>query len=446
MPRDAATLLATIPDSPVGRQLLWYLDVLVSQGESASGADHERYAPQLAKRMGRAATDEQARRNFRGWGERVGEIIQITVRSASEFQIEASISGAKDRKWRLKMIVEPEPPHRIVRQQFDRELDANVEVRKAVESDALALAEIERRCPIVMGGKSMYFDRGADYFASNRLMEQATVGIALVDGKPAAASCGALHKIRTGGVVRSLVTVTHLRVLPEHQRKGLWGAVNRAFDHYFDEVDGSRAYISVENAGMQHGFTNTPNKWSKPIYRMQLATAELAGPAGGRDASPADARAIVEIMNRCHEREEQYLPYTETSFAARMTRSPRDYSWSRLRMTDRAVIGVWPAGESLKVVRELGGTRTESRPAIVLDYGFLRGGEHDFEALLRGWCAWANERELDTLSIFSSDASRGHALLRSLASAVEPFFVWTPGIEEPAGSAERGTYVDPIYF
>jgi hypothetical protein len=110
------------------------------------------------------------------------------------------------------------------------------------------------------------------------------------------------------------------------------------------------------------------------------------------------------------------------------------------------VVGVWPAGESLKVVRESDGIRTESLPAIVVDHGFLPGGEHEFEALLRGWCAWANERGLDTLSIFSSDASPGYALLRSLASAVEPFFVWTPGIEEPAGSAERGIYVDPIYF
>jgi len=440
------TLLAMIPDSPAGRQLRWYLAVFCSHGEAASAADHERYAPQLAKRMGRADTDEQARRDFRGWAERVGEITDVTIRSASELDIEASISAAKDRKWRLKMVVEPEPPHRIVRQQFDRELDANVEVRKAVESDCAALAEIERRCPIVMGGKSMYFDRGADYFASNRLMEEATVGIAFVDGKPAAASCGALHKIRVGGVVRPLVTVTHLRVLPEHQRKGLWGAVNRAFDHYFDEVDGSRAYISVENAGMQHGFTNTPNKWSKPIYRMQLATAKLADGTAGRDATPGDTGAIVEIMNRCHEREEQYLPYDENSFAARVTRSPQDYSWSRVRMTDRALVGVWPAGESLKVVRESDGARTESRPAIVVDHGFLPGGEDEFEALLRGWCAWGNERGLDTLSIFSSDGSPGYDLLRSLASTVEPFFVWTPGIEEPAGSAERGIYVDPIYF
>lgn len=446
MTTDADTLLAPIPDSPIGRRLRWYLGVMIARGETASAADRERYSPQLAKRRGLAETDEEVRRNWRGWAERVGEISQLAVLSATDFQSEVSLVTAKGRRWRLKMAVEPAPPHRIVRQDFDRELDEDVEVRAAVESDAAALAEIERRCPIVMGATSMYFDRGADYFASKRLMEEATVGIAFVDGKPAAASCGALHEIRVGGVVHRLVTVTHLRVLPEHQRKGLWGAVNRAFDHYFDEVDGSRAYISVANAGMQHGFTNTPNKWSAPIYRMQLATLELAGPAAGREATPDDARAIVEIMNRCHEGEEQFLPYTAASFTARMTRSPRDYTWRNLRLTERAVVGVWPAGESLKVVRESDGVRSESRPALVVDYGFLPGGEHEFESLLRGWCGWAKERGLDTLSIFSSDESPGYPLLRALARDVEPFFVWTPGIEEPAGASKRGIYVDPVYF
>src|SRR5215471_2686714 len=61
-----------LPDSPAGRQLRWYLGVLCSHGEAASAADHERYAPKLVKRMGRADTDEQARRNFRSGAERLG--------------------------------------------------------------------------------------------------------------------------------------------------------------------------------------------------------------------------------------------------------------------------------------------------------------------------------------------------------------------------------------
>src|SRR5208337_2077692 len=111
---------------------------------------------------------------------------------------------------RLIFAVEEQPPHRISRQDWRRQFDSSIEVRKAVESDGPALADIERRCPIVMGDKSMYFNRGDDYFAFARLMEEVTVGIAFLDGVAAAASCGAMHRIRIGGVVHPIVTVAHL--------------------------------------------------------------------------------------------------------------------------------------------------------------------------------------------------------------------------------------------
>jgi predicted N-acetyltransferase YhbS len=110
-------------------------------------------------------------------------------------------------------------------------------VRKATEADGQALAEIEQRCPIVLGDTSMYFDRSNDYFAFTRLMEEATIGIAFVDDKQAAASCAAMHTIRIGGMTHPILTIAHLRVMPEYQRKGLWGAVNRAFDHSWKEME-----------------------------------------------------------------------------------------------------------------------------------------------------------------------------------------------------------------
>jgi hypothetical protein len=56
----------------------------------------------------------------------------------------------------------------------------------------MALAEIERGCPIVLGDTSICFDRGEDYFAFTRLMEEATIGIAFVE-RPAAVSCAAMQ-------------------------------------------------------------------------------------------------------------------------------------------------------------------------------------------------------------------------------------------------------------
>ena len=424
----------------------WYLGMLLSGGEGASAADRDRYMPEIAKRMGVREADFQERENWRGFAQRMGEILEVSVEARSEFKIDALVAAIKNRKWRLSIEVEETPPHRISRVAWERQFEFKLEVREATEADAPILADIERRVPIVLGDTHVHFERGSDYFAFKRLMEDCTIGIASVDGIPAAASCGVKHVVRIGGVLRPIVTVLHLRVLPEHQRKGLWGAANRILDKYWPTVDGSSAYISVDNAGMQHGFINTPNKWSITALRIQLDCAQLAGPAAGRPATPADAPAIVELLNSFHRREEMYVPYTVESLRARLERAPELYSWDKMWITDRAIIGVWPAGESLCVVTETNGARTQSRRGLVLDYAFAPGAEGEFEALIRAWCGSTQQRGMDTLSIFTSPSSPGVEILRRLAREIEPYNMWTPGIAEGPGAREHGLYVDPIYF
>jgi hypothetical protein len=298
----------------------------------------------------------------------------------------------------------------------------------------------------VVGDTSIWFDRGERYFDFSRLMEDCTVGLASVDGSPAAVTCGARHAVRIGGALKSIITVSHLRVLPEHQRKGLWGAANRVLDKYWPQVDGSNAYIAVDNAGMQHGFRHTPNKWPTPIWWARLDCAQLAGPPAGRNATPADGPMIVELINAFHGGEEMFVPYDEASLAARLARAGELYGWDRVRLADGAVVGVWPAGRALRLVTERGGVQTVSEPGVVLDYGFAPGAEGVFEALLRGWCGWLAERGMDRLSIFTSPAARGAELIRSLTEDVEAFNMWTPGVATTPDAGSKGLYVDPIYF
>jgi hypothetical protein len=141
-----------------------------------------------------------------------------------------------------------------------------------------------------------------------------------------------------------------------------------------------------------------------------------------------------------------YAPDTEASFAARLARAPDLYGWDHIRMTDGAVVGVWPAGNAQRSVSETRGARTVTVPAVVLDYAFAPGAEAEFEGLLRGWCAELAPRGMDTLAIFTSPASTGAELLRSLSRQVGDFFVWTPGIAVPPDAESRGLYVDAIYF
>jgi len=440
-------LLRDIPDSPVGRQLRWDLTLRITEGEGASIDDRDRFAPALASMAWRGVeTLEQLREVWRGAAKRLGEIASVTLESASEFSAKALFATSNGRKWTLSIDVEPDPPHRMTRWELERRHEFQLDVREAGPADGAILADIERRCPIVLGETEVYFDRGDDYLAFSRLMEDCTIGIASVDGVPAAVSCGAKHTVRIGGVPRPIMTVSHLRVLPEHQRKGLWGAANRALNKYWPVVDGSNAYISEDNAGMRHGFANTPNKWDVPVLRMQLPCAALAGPAAGRPATPADAETIVGLLNAFHGGEEMFVPYTAASLAARLERAPALYGWDKVWLADGTLVGVWPAGDSLRVVSQTRGVRTESVRGVALDYAFAPGAEAAFETLLRAWCGWLAGCGMDRLSIFTSPPSPGADLLRVLANEVEAFSMWTPGIEAPADADQHGLYVDPIYF
>ncbi|HEY1750920.1 MAG TPA: hypothetical protein VGG29_06635 [Caulobacteraceae bacterium] len=446
MSYDPEPLLRQIPDTPAGRQLAWWMTQHARDGEGVSLADWDRYGPAMLKRFGGEHTAETLAGIFRADHARMGDIVELSIGSAADLAIVALARTSKDRKLSIDLRVEPDPPHRIDHFLFERRHDFKLEVREAGPDDALTVADIERRCPIVMGDTSVWFDRGADYFAFSRLLEECTVGLASVDGVPAAISCGAERVIRVGGELKRLYVVSHLRVLPEHQRKGLWGAANSALNKYRDRVDGSQAYIAVANLGMQHGFQGTPDKWDQIVQRVELDCAALAGPMTGRPATSADAGEIAARLNAFHGPEEMFVPYDADGFARRVERAPDLYGWDKVWLTDGALVGVWPAGRALRSVTETGGVQTVSTPGVVMDYAFAPGAEAELEALLRAWCGALTAQGIDTLIIYTSPASSGSALINGLGRATGDFFTWTPGIHVPEGASQRGLYTDAAYF
>ena len=241
MSYDPEPLTRQIPDTPAGRQFAWWVTEQARDGEGVTAADLERYGEDFLRRVSWDRGAAQLAETFRNNRARVGTLTKLDVQSASDVAIVALARTSKDQKFKISLTVEPDPPHRIDQLQFERQHDFKLEVREAGPEDALIVADIERRCPIVMGDTSVWFDRGADYFAFSRLLEDCTVGLASVDGVPAAISCGAERVVRVGGELKRMIVVSHLRVLPEHQRKGLWGAANSALNKYWDHVDGSQA-------------------------------------------------------------------------------------------------------------------------------------------------------------------------------------------------------------
>ena len=447
MSDKSEALRRLLPDTPVGRQLGWWLGMLADEGAGADPSEWDRYAPSMGDEAGpRLATVEELQAMWRSNAARFGEPTAVAVVEAADHAIVADVATAKDRTWRLSVAVEPAPPHRIATFHIERKHDFQLGFREAGPEDARLLADLESRCPIVMGDIAVHFERGASYWDPMRLMEDASVGLASVDGEPAAVSCGAARMVRVGGEMKRMLTVSHLRVLPEHQRKGLWGEANKVLDKYWPRVDGSQAYISVDNLAMQHGFRNTPNKWGQVVQRVLLDCAQLAGPTAGRAATPADAEAIAQRLNAFHGAEELFVPYDAASLAARMARAPDLYGWDRIWMTQRSLVGVWPAGDAQRVITTTGGARTVSVSGVVLDYAFDAGAEAELEALLRAWCGWLAPQGMDTLVTYTSPASPGSDLITGLARSTERFFMWTPGIAAPADSELRGLYTDGVYF
>jgi hypothetical protein len=273
-------------------------------------------------------------------------------------------------------------------------------------------------------------------------MEKNVALVAEEDGRILALHCVALHPVVIGGKEYRAMLLHHSRIPREHQKRGLFSPLNiRGFRTYEESMDAPYAYVAVDNAaaGRLHG----PDRWSFHALRAVLHCEGLAGPSVGRPATPADATRIVEILNTCHEGEEMYRPYTVELLTERLERAPELYSWSNVWLTDRAVAGVWPAG--LRVVREEDGQRTETVRASVLDHGSLPGAEDELESLLRAWCGWLAERGTSELAIYTSEGSPNYGVCSALASQIDAYH-FRMGVPEPEGAAQRGLYVDAVYF
>jgi hypothetical protein len=442
----SGTKAPAYPDTPEGRQLQWYIRSLATGGDGSTLGDRDRFGGKVARWFADVPDDDAWRAGWKHAAAMYGSFVVTGVAPSDEGILTASLTGADGKRWLIGVEVEPAPPHRIVDICVDREREVEVTSRRAEPSDGPALTDLDHRCPIDLGNRSMVIDRGKDYFAFARLAGGCDAGIALVDGVPAAINCRVLHSMRVAGRDLVVSTALHTRVDPAYRGLGLWPVASRAMDDGTGpDYDCSRAFVSVDNAAMQRGFRNHPAKWPIEAVRAHLSTEALAGPTIGRPATPEDADRVVQLLNACHDGEEMYVPYTTATLADRLERASDLYSWDRLWLTDNAVVGVWPSGDSIRVITTTPDGTTESRRGLVLDYGFEPTAADELEALLRAWCAWLRGHDHDELAIFTSVGSAGYDIVAGLATRLEPFNCWTPGLQPPE-RVESGIYTDPVYF
>ena len=382
----------------------------------------------------------------------------IDVASPTEISVVlAPIDGDAKARRKITFVVEADPPHRIRLENWQRVYDFDLQIREATAADAETLAEIERGAAVVLGDTHIATDRGDDYFAAARLMEDVTVFLAEIEGKPAGVAWGANAPANFLGKEQRVTYFIHLRVLPEHQRRGLWGAFDNAvWSRYWETTDLYVGYWLAENVAWSHVAKQVqarpdfvPREWVPAVYRLLLPTEAIATNRGAttvRRATDKDASHIVDVLNEFHAGEEFYLPYTEESLAGRLERDPL-YSWSDVLLTDNAVLGIWPAGEQIEVVTNAAGETSRTRRGHVMDYGFLPGAEAEFRDLLGAGSAHLRDRAIDQLSIFTSKGAKGQPTLKQLDGRVEAYrFNTGVAAQIPDEAQHAGIYTDHTYF
>lgn len=448
-----STSEVTFPDTPAGHVAAEFVRYFETDVEDISFAEFDAlYHPDVTARW--PPQDDETRRKIWRKNRELGRGFSALagVEEVSPSEIAVVIDFENQRTFRITLTIEEGPPHRITDERWDQVHDFELVLREATEADADVLSDIERRSPVVTDTTSVATDRGEDYFASARLMDDVTVILAEIDGEPAGVAWGALHRAVVTGAERRMWYFFHLRVLPTHQKKGMWGALLGKLRDIYDKPEQYfYGHFSLGNVAWKHVASQrvapSPGMWRPGVMRARLHTDELAGPPAGRPAAAADAPRIVEVLNAFHGREEMYLPYTVGSFTSRVSKDPSLYGWDRVWIGDRAVVGVWPVGDKVRTITTRDGETTESRPGYVLDYGFEPGAAEEFERLIRAWSGWLVSRGMDRLSIFTSEGSSGFSVIRQLTEDVEQLVMNTsPPIPPPEDLTSRGLYVDHVYF
>jgi hypothetical protein len=425
----------TLPDSPVGRQMAWFLEHSLSKGQNLTVeeiAEHMAFPSPWSPEHSLARFREDDARPFRI--EKLSE--------ASPFSLDVTFDYGDDKPWKASFTVEEAEPHRIVRMFWTRAIPDDIVIRPAVPSDGAALNDLEVRAPMQLGETTVTYDRGEDFLAFSRLMGDNICFVTERDGELLGLACGTTHPVRIGGTDYRVMLLHHLRVPVEHRKGGIFSTLNgNVFGAFEGRSDGAYGYTALDNAeGMRIG---GPGTWSVAVFRTVLDCAALAGPTIGRQATPADAAEIVDILNRGHDGEEMYLPYTVESFSARMERAPDLYTWDHVLVGDGAVVGVWPAG--LTVTVDDGGHPVRTTRAVVLDHGFAPSAAGGFEQLLRASCGRLLDLGHTEMAFLTSEGSPSYPLVSKLARRIDAFS-FRMAVPEPEGTKERGLYVDAIYF
>jgi hypothetical protein len=423
---------------PAVSRLRWWLQAVQRRGAGMTEAD-------LLEHMV-FTDDSEAARALAFWQSLPEEVErdEVLTIEAIDDGARAVVQAVDGFRYEFKCWVEPDPPHRMTRGWRTKLAAAEITFREAAAEDGPALLELERSAPMRLGDHAITTER-QDWFAQLRLMEDAVTFVAEDGGAVVGVQCCGIRTVVLDGVEQPIGYNFRTRVDASHRKGGVFSSLNNLCGDWLRSRGGTFGfgYILEDNERMLQ-LVGPQMQWETRAELLSLDCEAVAGPTVGRPVTADDASRVVELLNSAHGDKEFFRPYTAESLFERLGRAPDVYGWGNLVMTDDAVVGIWDCG--LRIHRDgPDGERVETE-AIVLDYGFAPGCDDQLHALLRSAATALTDRGVTNLGIFTSVGSAGREMLMTLPAELDRcvFLWWKPA--EPADVAERGLYVDPVYF
>jgi hypothetical protein len=369
------------------------------------------------------------------------------------FFVRAVVTGADGGRVALRVGVEWDPPHRIVyASRFHYPED--VMTRVATDDDGAALAALERRTPVVDGDVRRSYDRHGGWFDQIRLMDDTTVVVAEIEDEVVGVHVDAVHTVPID-VPRRLAYRLRTRVDPAYQGRHVWPALNGAAvdarlptERFGWGFDSEEMFMALGNQRVREistrvGSASSIVEWATPIERLIIdcARSSNAGPVNGIAETQLDQ--VTDMLRGSRGREVGFPYKTSAEVRERFERAPSVYGWNNLSSNGDAMIGIW--NERVGITIEHADSVEHMSCALALDYGCLPGHTAELVDLIRSTCARLHDDGITHLVIYTSPGAQLRDTLAPLATRIEPFGRRLR-IAEPPNTAQRGVYIDPIYF
>lgn len=374
----------------------------------------------------------------------------ICAREISDHFVEVLLHDTRGRDWLLNVRIETAAPFGIEAAWLYPRLPDGFEIREATVADGPALARLEADTPIVTKEGSTSIDRGVRWWDTVRLRgEHARILVAEREGEIIAFMSNALHDAEFEGEHCVLGSGSHARVSERARGHNLFPTlVAHSSAWQQSMMDSSIGIVDPANEAMVHIIRGRGKKfWSHGLVRVVLDCREIAEQRGISAVSEPDLEEgpakMAELLNRAHEGKIFYAHADIESVSSRLGLLPEGYGPRDIVMTPNALVGVWKSGHRYTKTSDEG-TRSAVRGTI-MDYACIAGAEEEFEALLRTCAARCAKAEIDELTILVHADSGAAHVARRLPHHVESYLL-TLDLDEPESSADRGLYIDPMWF